>query len=183
MDNISENFAERKGRHTRIAFMRIRNHLAAMVHLDNYCFVSRIRRGKLGTESSQAAWSFLHCNLEKTIQVLQTFRLAGMVSAIVVAVDTNRSAALLALCWWGIEHRRVFYGINPRLWIVHLQSIEGLPRADEALGHWVSPHVMRPKNKVIQFHHLPRLASTMILDPFNTNPLTTQVLSSFECVP
>merc|ERR1712039_286423 len=59
--------------------------------------------------------------------MLHALRLAWMIMAVVITMDTNRGAAFLAKSWWGIENGCVLHVILPSLGIINLQTVEGLP--------------------------------------------------------
>merc|ERR1712183_412811 len=52
---------------------------------------------------SQAFWALPNSQLEESIQVLQTFRFRWMITAIIIAMDSNLRTTFLAKRWWRIE--------------------------------------------------------------------------------
>jgi len=118
------------------------------------------------------------------LEQLGALALARVVMTVIVAVDANLRAALLA-------HRRrrleelfwVLDVLSPGLRVVDLQAVEWLPGTNQLARNRVGPHVVRPQDEVIELHWLARLASAVILDPLHVHLLTAQVLRSLKRVP
>jgi len=52
-----------------------------------------------------------------------------------------------------------------------------------AAGHLISPNVVGPQDKVVEFHHLAAFACAMLLDPLEADSIATKVLRRLEGVP
>mmetsp|Transcript_41605 Transcript_41605/g.67190 ORF Transcript_41605/g.67190 Transcript_41605/m.67190 type:complete len:316 (-) Transcript_41605:87-1034(-) len=115
--------------------------------------------------------------------MMKPLHLSFFVVAIVIAVDSNRCTALLALGRRGIKDAFVLHGISPRFGVVVLEAVEGLPHAHDSLGHGISPSVVGPHDEVVELHHLRIVACAGFLDPLHADLLSAEVLGVLKGVP
>merc|ERR1719359_74839 len=119
----------------------------------------------------------------KLLEELHALALAWLVVAIIVTVDTDLCATLLAHWWRGLEDLIwLLDRVGPSLRIVILKAVEGLPSADETSGLRIGPHVVGPEDEVVELHRLAALARAVVLDPLNVDNLTAEVLRRLKGV-
>ena len=121
-------------------------------------------------------------------QVADAFgwRWSAIIVAIIIAMDSpNGVVALswfLAHLWRMSKVGLIFDLVTPRTWVVHLQTIERLPGSDDFASLRIGPHMMRQEVEMIQLHHFRIISHPSILDPLNSDLLTTEELGLLERV-